>query len=210
MSSEVPEPTDAVLESYEEHHVVSWLCAELLELFQLQNAEWPCHDCYIEGKPVAVADLHNDDRWPRFAPESIRAGFPSVCAVPLRHRRSVLGSLNLFMIEPVVLPANDVVVAQAFADVATIAIVQDASNRSATEREYQLQHALDSRVAIEQAKGMIAERARIDMDEAFSRLRSFARTTNQGLTQVALGLVEGRRDFDAIIASRQPPPRQRR
>lgn len=182
----------------------------LLELFQLQNDGGPCHDCYVTGQSVVVTDLRVDDRWPLFAAECITAGYPSVCALPLRHRQSVFGSLNLFMAEATLLGAADVVVAQAFADVASIAIVQDAAKSEATERENQLQHALDSRVAIEQAKGMIAERANVDMDEAFSRLRSFARATNRGLTEVASSLVAGSRDFDAVIASRQPPPRPQR
>jgi GAF domain-containing protein len=178
---------------------------ELLELFQLQNDEGPCRDCYTAGRPIIAADLRAESRWPRFAPESVDAGFPSLCALPLRHKDLVLGSLNLFMAHPVGLSEPDVALAQALADVASIAIVQDAATRQAAVREEQLQHALDSRVAIEQAKGMIAERAHVDMQEAFSRLRIFARSTNRGLTEVALALVSGSSDIEAVIMRKRPP-----
>lgn len=179
----------------------------VLELFQIQNDEGPCRDCYASGAAIVVADLRLDATWPSFSPECVAAGFPSVCALPLRNKRTVLGSLNLFMATPGPLSVADVALAQALADVASIALTQDASTRRASVRENQLRHALESRVSIEQAKGMIAERAQVDMDEAFARLRSFARGTNQGLTEVAVGLVTRGSNIDAIIASRQPPPK---
>jgi GAF domain-containing protein len=181
--------------------------AQLLELLQLQSHEGPGRDCYAAGRPVIAADLRGESPWPRFAPESIRAGFPSLCAIPLRHGELLFGSLNLFMADPVALSNADVTLAQALADVASIAIVQDAATGQAALREGQLRHALASRVAIEQAKGMIAERAHVDMDEAFSRLRGFARNTNRRLTLVAFGIVSGSSDIDAVVASRRPPIR---
>ena len=118
-------------------------------------------------------------------------GFPSVCAVPMRLNDVILGCMNLFMSEPVALSAGEVAIAQALADVASIAIVQDLATRQAVIREDQLQHALNSRIAIEQAKGMIAERGGMDMDDSFAKLRSFARNNNRGLTEVAEALVAG-------------------
>jgi AmiR/NasT family two-component response regulator len=103
------------------------------------------------------------------------------------------------MSEPVPLSASDVGLAQALADVASIAIVQDQTARDAAIREDQLQHALNSRVAIEQAKGMIAERARLDMDAAFALLRAFARGNNRGLTEVAASMVAGTVSVDAVV-----------
>ena len=182
---------------------------ELLELFQLQNNEGPCLDCFRAGRSVIVGDLARDARWPSFADESIRAGFPSVCALPLRLHDDVLGGLNLFMAEAVELSQADVTLAQALADVASITIVQARAAREATLRKEQLQHALDSRVAIEQAKGMIAERARIHMPDAFSHLRTFARSTNRGLTDTARAVVEGAIDIDLLIRrSARTPDRQ--
>ena len=144
-----------------------------------------------------------------FAAESVRAGFPSVCAVPLRLKDVVLGCLNLFMSESVSLSAADVALAQALADVASIAIIQDQATREAAIREGQLQHALNSRIAIEQAKGMVAERVGVDMDAAFSILRRFARNNNRGLTEVAGALVNGTLKIDALTRERRhptPPP----
>lgn len=171
----------------------------LLELFQIQNDEGPCLDCYVSGDVVSVTDLGRSTVWPRFAAESLRAGYPSVCAVPLRLKAARLGCLNLFMTEPEPLSDTDVALAQALADVASIAIVQDQATREAVIREGRLQHALNSRIAIEQAKGMIAERMRVDMDGAFSRLHGFARNNNRGLTEVAESLVSGSTSIDAIV-----------
>jgi GAF domain-containing protein len=179
---------------------------ELLELFQIQNDQGPCLDCYNTGTVVAHANLENSSPWPQFAAECVGAGFPSVCAVPLRLRDVILGCLNLFMSAPVSLAAADVALAQALADVASIAIVQDQATREAAIREGQLQHALNSRIAIEQAKGMIAERGRVDMDAAFSILRRFARNNNRGLTEVAAALVAGTLSIDSLVRERRPPP----
>ncbi len=165
---------------------------ELLELFQIQNDEGPCLDSFQTGRVVIHPELQIGSPWPKFAAESVRRGFPSVCAVPLRLKEVNLGCLNLFMSEPVRLPDTDVALAQALADVASIAIVQDQATRDALIREGQLQHALNSRIAIEQAKGMIAERAGLDMDHAFHRLRSYARDHNLGLTEVAETLCPAR------------------
>lgn len=176
---------------------------QLLELFQIQNDEGPCLDCFHAGRFVLEANLNSTTRWPLFAQESVRGGFPSVCAVPLRLADSILGCLNLFMSEPIALSDTDVALAQALADVASIAIVQDQISRQAVIREGQLQHALTSRIAIEQAKGMIAERRSVDMDTAFVLLRTYARSTNRRLTEVAELLVAGSLTIE-VIAGRGP------
>jgi GAF domain-containing protein len=201
-----------ILLADEDHHLrvigASTEQVQLLELFQIQNDEGPCLDCFHSGKIVLNADLQGSSPWPQFAAESVRAGFPSVCAVPLRLKDLILGCLNLFMSEAVGLSNAEVALAQALADVASIAIVQDQATRQAAIREGHLQHALISRIAIEQAKGMIAERGNVDMDDAFARLRSFARNHNRGLTEVAEALVAGTVSVDAIAQPRQakPPP----
>jgi GAF domain-containing protein len=178
---------------------------ELLELFQIQNAEGPCLDCFNTGRVVGNDNLSGESPWPQFAAESIRNGFPSVCAVPLRLRDATLGCLNLFMSEPVGLSDAEIALAQALADVASIAMVQDQATRQAAVREGHLQHALTSRIVIEQAKGMLAERTGVDMDEAFHRLRKFARDNNRGLTEVAESMVAGRLAVDAISEQRKAP-----
>lgn len=174
----------------------------LLELLQIQNQQGPCLESYRTGCVVINADMKSGSPWPTFAAESIDAGFPSVCAIPLRLSSVILGCLNLFMSEPVELSDADVVLAQALADVASIAIMQDQMMREAAVREGHLQHALQSRIAIEQAKGMIAERTRLEMDEAFQRLRRFARNNNRGLTEVAEAIASGALTIDAL----EPPP----
>ena len=180
----------------------------VLELFQIQNDEGPCLDCYNTGDVVINSDLKRSSPWPQFAPESLAAGYPSVCAVPLRLKDTRLGCLNLFMSRPASLTDTDVALAQALADVASIAIVQDQATRDAVIREGQLQHALTSRIAIEQAKGMLAERAGVDMETAFSRLRAFARNNNRGLTDVAESVVAGTVDVEVVTHTRDlaPPP----
>jgi GAF domain-containing protein len=169
---------------------------QLLELFQIQNDQGPCLDCFNSGTVVLNDDLVSDSPWPEFAAESVRAGFPSVCAVPLRLNDEILGCLNLFMSEPVPLSDADVAIAQALADVASIAIMQDQATR-ATIREGLL-HALNSRIAIEQAKGMIAEHDGIDMDDAFSRLRAYARNHHHRLTEVSEAVVAGSVTIDSL------------
>jgi GAF domain-containing protein len=164
---------------------------QLLELFQIQNDEGPCLDCYSSGRGVVVGNLNDASPWPLFGAESVRVGFPSVCAVPLRLKDVILGCLNLFLSEPVALGDADIALAQALADVASIAIIQNQATRDAIVREGHLQHALNSRVAIEQAKGMIAERAEVDMNEAFARLRAYSRNNNRGLTEVAKSVISG-------------------
>ena len=178
----------------------------LLELFQIQNDEGPCLDCYQTGAIVRSSSLDEISPWPRFAQECVNAGLPSVCAVPLRLKDLVLGCLNLFMSEPIGLSDSEISLAQALADVASIAIVQDQATRQAAMREGHLQHALTSRVSIEQAKGMICERGRVDMDEAFNRLRSYARSNNRGLTEVAESVVAGTLTVEAVWDRRRPPP----
>ena len=163
----------------------------VLELFELQAEEGPCLDCYRAGGPVSEEDLAAaGTRWPRFAPEALAAGFRSVQALPMRLRGAVIGALNLFHLEPGEMPAADADSAQALADVATIAILQHRASLEAQVLNQQLQHALNSRIVIEQAKGVLAERRRINVDEAFTLLRDHARETNQRLTETARNLVD--------------------
>ena len=131
-------------------------------------------------------------RWPRFAAEAMAAGFVSVQALPLRLRGTVLGALNLFHHAGGAMRQSDIVVAQAFADIATIAILQHRAVLEAQQLNEQLQDALNSRIVIEQAKGMIAERIGLDMEHAFNRLRRHARNHNLRLVEVAGDIINGR------------------
>jgi GAF domain-containing protein len=164
----------------------------VLELFELQARQGPCLECYRTSTPVVNQDLVvGDDRWPSFAAEALAAGFHAVHALPMRLRGTVIGALNLFHVEPGEMRRADVDAAQAFADVATIAILQ---HRAATEAyllNEQLNAALHTRVVIEQAKGIVAERQSLDMERAFATLRNHARNHNLRLVDVATHVIEG-------------------
>jgi transcriptional regulator with GAF, ATPase, and Fis domain len=180
--------------------------AHLLELFQLQNREGPCLECYLSGQPVINEDLATSQRWPRFRTEALAAGFRSVQALPLRLRELTIGALNVFVDDRTALNNADLVVAQALADAATISILHDQAARHARVVTAQLQGALTSRVIIEQAKGILAERANIDTDQAFDRLRRYARDHNLGLGALARQLVNTTLTPTAMHALTNPPP----
>jgi len=164
----------------------------VLELFELQSQEGPCLDCYRTGQPIVNQDLATvNGRWPRFAAEALAAGFHSVHALPMRLRGSVIGALNLLHIEPGEMRHADIAAAQAMADVATIAILQHRATLEAQVINEQLNHALNSRIVIEQAKGMVAERAGLHMEQAFSMLRDHARNHNLRLVDVARDVIRG-------------------
>jgi GAF domain-containing protein len=164
--------------------------ARLLELFQLQGDQGPCLDCFRSGQPVASADLSADQRWPLFAAAAGQAGFCAVQAVPMRLRDQVIGALNLFRATAGPFDAEAVHVGQALADVATISLLHERSMRRTDTLNEQLQTALNSRVIIEQAKGKLAERLGIDVDQAFALLRDQARSRNQRLSELARAFVD--------------------
>ncbi len=166
--------------------------ARVLELFELQANEGPCPECYETGKQVMSQRLDGPDpRWPHFGPRAVEAGFRSVHALPMRLRGQTIGALNLFRSEEGRLSEADVAAAQAFADVATIAILQHRAAMEAQTLNEQLNHALNSRVTIEQAKGMISECTGLDMELTFRRLRNHARNHNLKLVGVAGNIIDG-------------------
>jgi GAF domain-containing protein len=164
----------------------------VLELFELQAQEGPCLDSYRTGLPVVNQDLASvDGRWPRFAAEALAAGFHSVHALPMRLRGTVIGALNLFHIDAGDMRPADIEVAQALADVATIAILQHRATLEGQLVNEQLQMALNSRIVIEQAKGMAGERLGLSMEQAFATLRNHARNHNLLLVDVARSVICG-------------------
>lgn len=164
----------------------------VLELLELQSQEGPCLDCYRTGESVVNQDLATvNGRWPRFAAEALAAGFHSVHALPMRLRGTVIGALSLLHIEPGEMRHADIAAAQAMADVATIAILQHRATLEAQVVNEQLNHALNSRIVIEQAKGMVAEREGLTMEQAFSTLRNHARNHNLRLVDVARDVING-------------------
>jgi GAF domain-containing protein len=164
----------------------------LLELFELQTQEGPCLDAFRTGQSVEHENLQaGSGRWPSFSAAALQAGFASALALPLRLREATLGALNLLRVTRTPMDEVDIIVARAFADLATLSIIQHRTAAEAQRLNEQLSAALTSRVVIEQAKGVIAERADVDLAEAFSRLRSYARNHNRRLTDVARAAIDG-------------------
>jgi len=176
---------------------------QTLELFQVQNDEGPCQDCFASGLPVSVTDLADaHDRWPLFAPKALESGFRSVQAVPLRLRGTVLGAMNLFLTETGGISDGSLTVVQAMADVATIGLLQQREVHRAHTVAAQLQHALHSRIGIEQAKGIISEQAHVSTDEAFELMRRYSRDNNRKLAAVATAIVDGAVTAASLTAAR--------
>jgi GAF domain-containing protein len=166
--------------------------ARLLELFQLQHDEGPCLDAYRSGRQVTESDFRTSgQRWPRFSPRAVEAGYLSVQSLPMRLHGEVLGAMNLFGVCPRPLTPNQLALAQAFTDIATISIVQDRLTRDRTVLNEQLEHALTSRVAIERATGIVAGRLTMDVDQAFALLRSVCRRHNRRLSALSEDIVTG-------------------
>ena len=158
-----------------------------LELFQVQSQVGPCQDAYRTGEPVVNADLQvAADRWPRFAPVAVNAGFRSVHAFPLRLRAERIGAMNVFSKDVGGrLDASDMQIVQALADVASIGLLQERAISRGEQLTEQLQGALNSRIIIEQAKGAVAQHKGVSVDDAFTLIRSYARANNLRLGDVA-------------------------
>jgi GAF domain-containing protein len=166
--------------------------ARLVELFELQHDEGPCLDCHRTGEQVTESDLATaDQRWPRFAQRAVATGYRSVQSFPMRLRGEVLGAMNLFGTEPEILTQDQLALAQAFTDIATISIVQDRLTRDRSLLAEQLEQALTSRVVIERATGIVAGRLTMDVDQAFALMRAGCRRRNRRLTDLAHDIVSG-------------------
>lgn len=161
-----------------------------LEIFQLQREEGPCLDAFRGGSPVIVPDLSEaTQRWPQFCRAAEEVGFSSVHAVPMRLHDTVLGALGLFGDSVGRLDEDDIALAQALAHVASVAIVNEKSAADTTTVNAQLQHALSSRIVLEQAKGVMAQVGQLSMEDAFAILRQYARDHALKLSDVAARVV---------------------
>ena len=177
----------------------------VVELFELQSDEGPCVDCFASGEAVLNQDLTTvDGRWARFAPVAVQAGFGAAHALPMRLRGAVIGALNLFSRDEYVLSEENVVAGQALAAVATIAILQQRVVSEARTLNDQLNTALTSRVVIEQAKGVLAERTGLSMQAAFEAMRKYARDNNLRLAEVAGHVIDKTLAPGAFHASAVP------
>jgi len=174
--------------------------ARVLELFELQSSQGPCMDCFLSGEPLVNIDVAQmTDRWPLFTAAAALAGYRSAHALPLRLRGQVIGAMNLFAVADVPLTSDDVALGQGMADIATIGLLQQ---RRALEHDIlteQLQAALNTRIVIEQAKGVLSERAGMSLGESFSLMRNQARRTQQPLTVIAYAVLDGTIDVSELL-----------
>jgi hypothetical protein len=185
--------------------------ARALELYELQIDHGPCVEAYRSGSVVHVRDLASKTtEWRDFARRALESGYRSVSAIPMTVRTKRVGALNLFGRDSRAFSGHDAEVAQAFADFASMGILMARSVHEQQVLAEQLQHALTSRVVIEQAKGVLAERLNTSVDEAFTKIRQHARTHRRHLSAVARDVVAGRltaHDFvepQALRAPRRP------
>jgi len=171
---------------------VSDEASRLLELLEMQNDEGPSLSCFRSGALIANASLDPaTTRWPAFAARARSSGYAITHALPLRLRHTVVGVLNLFADTPDPLGRPDLDLVRSMAEAATIGILHQRAFVRGVETTVQLQHALTSRIVIEQAKGVLAERMQIPAEEAFAVLRAHARNHNLRLSTVAQAVAEG-------------------
>ncbi|MFF4500159.1 ANTAR domain-containing protein [Streptomyces sp. NPDC001401] len=176
--------------------------AVVLDLLAAQHGGGPCLESYGSGRPVppvSIRAAHAEARWPDFTERALGHGIAGTFAVPLRRGGTALGALNVFLPAPPDGSSPDgsspggesgLPVAQLLADAAAVGVQNHRTftqYRSLTE---QLQEALSSRVRIEQAKGMLAERWNIEPDEAFATLRQYARRRRLPVNRVAQAVIE--------------------
>lgn len=171
----------------------------LIELSAMRNEEGPGPDCGRDGKPVVVPDLAAAvARWPRFTSDARGAGYSAIHTIPLGRRSEVIGALTLFRSHPGEVPTQDVRCATTMADLATIGILSAKALRAERDLAAQLQYALDSRVVVEQAKGLLAERFGVTPSAAFEALRSYARSHNTKVSALAKSIVYEQFDTSAL------------
>ncbi|WP_203724950.1 GAF and ANTAR domain-containing protein [Streptomyces sp. SID13588] len=183
----------------------------LLELFAQQHAQGPCVDCYNSGNArtnINLTDWTIAAKWPQFALQAEDTGFVVASALPLRLRGRTIGAMGLFQTDPDPLTASDLTLAQALADVATIAILQQRTLAHSELERGQLQYALTSRIVLEQVKGILAERWNTSVDDAFTALRAYARGHGCQLTSLAREIADG--TFDTNQIPRNPGLKARR
>ncbi|MFE9581583.1 GAF and ANTAR domain-containing protein [Nocardia sp. NPDC006044] len=171
-----------------------------LELLQIQAQDGPCVRSYRTGERVIVEDLEAArGEWPAFAKQALLDGFQSVYALPLRLRADRVGALNLFSAGAERLSGDDLLVGQALADIASIAILQARLLAGHKTVNGQLQLALQSRIVIEQAKGMLAAHGDLDPETAFDALRGYARHTRVRVPELARAVVDRTADPGKIL-----------
>ncbi|WP_037604243.1 GAF and ANTAR domain-containing protein [Streptacidiphilus rugosus] len=177
-----------------------------LERLQVQINEGPCVDCVRLGHPVVAVDLIGArDRWPRFAEAAAESGYLAVRAMPLRFYGRTVGALNIFGHDGAECAEERLPTAQAFADLAMVAIIQH--SHAEESPALHITQALAARSAIEQAKGMLAEDGGLTVAQALTALRAHAARTGQGITRLARAVVRGDVGTEDVLVTRPTEPR---
>ncbi len=163
--------------------------AALLEELQAEHGEGPCIDAFDDKQPSAADDLGREDRWPAFSPEAARRGLLAVLASPIPYSEQAVGVVAVFAGQPHPWTEAEREAIVAFTELVAMLVLNamEASERGRLAAE--LQVALDSRVVIEQAKGVLVGRHGLTTRQAFERLRRQARDQRRPLTEVARSVV---------------------
>jgi len=184
---------EALIELTESVTAVLGLCGTWVTMAdhaQLHPFPCPCRDAYSTGELIRVTDVRDETtRWPDFSASAYRLPIAGVAAIPMRLAEHVIGALNLYAPEPRQWSDEDIAVAGVLADVATSYVVNASKLRQQEQLSEQLQEALDSRVVIEQAKGVTATQRRVTVEQAYQLMRSHARNNNASLRAVAEAIV---------------------
>jgi transcriptional regulator with GAF, ATPase, and Fis domain len=165
--------------------------ADLLEILQLQSESGPCMDCWRDGVPVLATDLEREkERWPELVPFALAFGYRSLYTAPLRLQDRVVGAINLFRAETGPPPEADRHLAQALADVATLALMHSSTEAPRPDDVLtRVQGAVSAKTTFEMAKGMLAQFAGVSPGEAAAMLRTYTRLRRVRLTDTVLALV---------------------
>ena len=161
-----------------------------LERIQEEEQSGPCQDAYDTGEVVRVTDVRVETvKWPASAAAAKRLGVAGVAGIPMRLAGQIIGALNLYSAEPREWSEEDLAVAAVLADVATSYVINASKIRQQQQLSEQLQHALESRVVIEQAKGITAQQNAVSVDQAYHLMRGHARSNNASIRAVAEAIV---------------------
>jgi hypothetical protein len=176
--------------------------ADLVELFVVQSSEGPCLDCVRTGRPVVNVDIDEARRrWPAFVTKVAEIGFTSTHAFPLRLRSQTLGAINVLSRAHRALGDDEIAVAQGLADVATIGLLQQRAIRHHEILAEELHTALNSRIVIEQAKGVLAERTGMGVAACFALMRDYSRRERRLLLVTAEQVIDGTLGVDQLLST---------
>ncbi|UFU02236.1 GAF and ANTAR domain-containing protein [Ruania suaedae] len=163
-----------------------------LEHYQEQHQEGPCVSAYHTGEVVAVSDLREETRWPGYRTIAADVGVRAVAGMPMKLAGNAVGALNMYHAEPHIWDDSDLLAARALSNMATAYLIHSSTLSQQNQLSDQLQHALDSRVLIEQAKGVLTQTHALTLTEAYELLRRNARNNGRKVREVADDVVEGR------------------